>query len=152
MPRVTLYVKDSAAQVWERAKALVGDGDESLSSLVTEALEALVSRREREVAATAKLREQMKQIDLAGFDFDDPGQPRNLRFVGVCVGKVGEAAAYVTRGHKIITESSGQGGNYYSVFNSFDELRVHEVGEEMDQELMSRIADSLGARYIEEIE
>ena len=38
VPKVTLYVKDSDAPIWEKARALAGAGDESLSALVTDAL------------------------------------------------------------------------------------------------------------------
>lgn len=49
MPKVTLYVRDSDTAIWDRARALVTDGNEaSLSTLVTDALAELVPRLERE--------------------------------------------------------------------------------------------------------
>jgi hypothetical protein len=47
MPRVTLYVKDTDIEVWNRARALSNDSDESLSSLVSEGLRLAIQQRER---------------------------------------------------------------------------------------------------------
>jgi hypothetical protein len=46
MPKATLYVKDADAATWERAKALTGDTEESLSSVVSELLRSYVERQE----------------------------------------------------------------------------------------------------------
>jgi hypothetical protein len=44
--KVTRYVEDADAATWERAKALTGDTEESLSSVVSELLRSYVERQE----------------------------------------------------------------------------------------------------------
>jgi hypothetical protein len=47
MPRVTLYVKESDAETWAKARRLTGADEQSLSSMVAQGLRGVLAERNR---------------------------------------------------------------------------------------------------------
>src|SRR5258708_32901745 len=64
MPKVTLYVKDGDAPVWDRAKALTGDTEESLSSVVSELVKSYVDGQESRRTAEERTGKGMQELEF----------------------------------------------------------------------------------------
>ena len=153
VPRVTLYVRDADTPTWDRARALLeGDDENSLSSLVTEALLALVERRERERKAETELRDSMETIELSGLDWRNRELPRRLRFTGVFVHEDGTAAFYLTQAKKIVMEVSEAGETLLHVFDDFYDFREAAERLQIVERAIQPVAEALGVEHFEEIE
>lgn len=155
MPKVTLYVKDSDATVWDRARVLVSGGDEdSLSSLVTEALSLLVDRREREREAEKVMADRLESVELDGVDGRDPNIPRRIRFKGMLAHESRDTSFYVTKGKQIVAETQAGDHSAISVFENFDELKtaVDRGGSWKDDAVLDAVAQALGEDYYEDID
>src|SRR6187200_2318353 len=97
MPKVTLYVKDADAPIWERARQLAGD---SLSSVVCRALSAYVA--EQEEMARAKRHAEMNTAEVT-IDVEPDGRPaRKVRLVGTLAHEAVNGDAYITTSGKIV--------------------------------------------------
>ncbi|BCS33674.1 hypothetical protein TBR22_A29010 [Luteitalea sp. TBR-22] len=149
MPQVTLYVKDSDQPVWESARSLAAARGESLSALVTTALELVAGRRDARPAP----RGEMAPVELVGWDFRNRDVPRTLRFTGVKVAQVGTLSAYLTRAQKIILEEwELLDERYVAVFDSYEALQAHPVAQALDSRLLADIAAAVGTPFVETIE
>lgn len=154
MPRVTLYVKDSDLPVWEAARTLAESRQESLSTLVTMALELVGAQHDH-----ARARDQppagdaMAVIELEGRDWFKRDQPRHLRFVGARVAHEGTVTAYLTRARKIVLEEwQILDERYLAVFDSFEALQAHPMSEALDSGLLVDLAGAAGARFVEVVD
>lgn len=149
MPRVTLYVKDSDAGIWDRARALTSGSEDSLSSFVSDALQVAVMRRERQLRADRENADHFETIELEGVEPADLSQPKKLRFVGLLVHEDKGSTVYITRGKKIVVESGPDGA--LNVFDSFEDFE--EVAKSYkNTSVIHEVADALGEQYFEEIE
>ena len=154
MPRVTLYVKDSDLPVWEAARTLAESRQESLSTLVTMALEVVGAQRDhaRTPQATAD-EDAMSPLELHGWDWFRRDQPRHLRFVGAKIGHEGTVTAYLTRGRRVILEEwQILDERYLAVFDSFEALQAHPLAEALDSGLLVDLAGAAGAPFVEVID
>jgi hypothetical protein len=152
VPRVTLYVKDSDAPIWERAKALTSGADDSLSSFVAEALTDLVQKRERSLQATRDLADHMETVKLNGADYFDEEKPRKLRFTGMLVTEDAGTTVYITKAKKVVMEVyRPHGADLLRVFESFEEFRDDDR-HGLDASTITMVADALGEEYFEEID
>ena len=154
MPRVTLYVKDSDLPVWEAARSLAESRQESLSTLVTTALE-LVGGQHAHARAQAEpaVPDAMTVVELEGRDWFRRDQPRRLRFVGARVAHEGTVTAYVTRAQKIVLEEwQILDERYLAVFDSFDALQAHPMSEALDSGLLVDLAGAAGTRFVEVVD
>lgn len=154
VPRVTLYVRDSDAGVWDRARALSAGSEESLSSLATEGLAIVVERRERQARLDSENADRMEQVELEGVDWHDAEKPRRLRFVGVVASEQGRYVTYITRAKKVVLEYVDPlTPNQLAIFDSFDDFKEQTADRfELDPSLLTETADALGEDYYEEIE
>lgn len=153
MPRVTLYVKDSDAPIWDRARALVSGSDEdSLSALVTECLAAGLEKRERALKVEKSISDQLENIELVGVNAGTE-QPRRIRFKGFLAHESEHTSVYVTKGKQIILEGTQWPTSEITVFESFDELReAVERGGAWPAGMMEDVAEAIGEEYFEELE
>lgn len=150
VPRVTLYVKDSDAPIWDRARALVSTDENSLSAFVTEALETLVVKRERQQQAGDTLDAQLESIEISGVDWFNDERPKRVRFKGALAHESGQATYYVTKGKQVVVEfAHPTGKDRIRVFESFDEFKEASDG---DPETIQAVADAIGEDYFEEID
>lgn len=153
VPRVTLYVREADAPVWDRARALTSGSEDSLSSLVTEGLTQVVERRERQLRAEKNTSDRMGPVELNGVDWYDEDKPRKLRFSGVVVSEQGRAAVYITRGKKVVVEVVDRmGSTRIVVFDSFEEFRDTREQLDLDPSSIIETADAMGEEYYEEID
>ena len=153
--RVTLYVKDAAAGIWERAKKVTEEDDESLSGFVTDAVLTAVERREREREATKARGAAIEEIELKGVDYHKDEMVRRLRFRGVLVleNPGAKASFYVTAGKKVVVEHWSpipNGQPALELFDSYQEFL--DESERFDAEAINAVADAVGEEYLEEIE
>lgn len=153
MPRVTLYIKDSDAAIWDRARALTSGSEDSLSSLVSEALDLLVTKREQLQQRAAG--DTMEAIELEGVDRFDNEKPRKMRFVGVLAVEGSNFDIYITRGRKVILEErSPIAENRLSVWDSFNEFRDEVESERLPLSAaeLTQVAEAMGIEYVEDID
>lgn len=145
MPKVTLYVKEADEPIWERARQLAGD---SLSSIVSRALEAYVDEQESRARAQSAVESEAAPVTL---DVEPTERPsRKVRFTGVLAheGNAGTADAYVTTSGKVvIARFVGFRTESVEVYDTYDEF----VASEPDEELGAAVAETLGKEWIEEI-
>jgi hypothetical protein len=150
MNKVTLYVKDSDRELYERAKRLVKSG-ESVSSLVAEGLTIVVERRER--ARTEG--DVIEPIELEGADYFNEERTRRLRFQGILAAEGRDFAIYMTKARKIVLEvvMPDSQPNKLRVFNSFDDFKDdHDIGNWTEPGTLEEVAEAAGVEYFEEIE
>ena len=158
MPKVTLYVREAEQDLWERAKALAG-GEESLSSIVTEALREYVKRKEREREAQSKLQDAMSEVVLqvAYVTGDGPRGSYKIRFVGVKLAEgedpdTGDTfEIYMTRSGRFVLYGYHAGGDffYHNVYNSFEELSKRSG---VPADVLADAAEAIGKEYVVDIE
>jgi hypothetical protein len=153
MPKVTLYVKDVDAPIWERARQLAGD---SLSSIVGRALAAYVTAEENRATAQTALERKAQSIVI---DVEpEEGPSRKVRLTGVLAAEGIKTNrymidAYVTTSGKIVLLENAQGisglrAESVRVFEDYDEFLQAEPTEELG----AAIAEALGEEWIEEID
>ena len=154
MPRVTLYVKDSDLPTWDAARAMAESRHESLSTLVTMALELIGAQHDHARAqADPPNSDAMAVLELEGWDWFKRDQPRHLRFVGARVGHEGTVTAYLTRARKIVLEEwQILDERYLAVFDSFDALQAHPLSETLDAGLLVDLAGAAGSRFVEVVD
>jgi hypothetical protein len=149
VPQVTLYVKDTDQPIWESARDLAVARGESLSALVTTALELVAGRRDAPVVPKG----EMAPVELVGWDFRNRTVPRALRFTGVKVAQVGTLSAYLTRARKVVLEEwELLDERYVAVFESLEALQAHPVAQALDNRLLADIAAAVGTPFVETIE
>ena len=100
MPQITLYVKETDRPLWDSARRLADSRGESLSALVTTALELVAGRRDAPAAPSG----EMARVELVGWDFRNRDVPRTVRFTGAKVAQVGTLSAYLTRARQVVLE------------------------------------------------
>lgn len=148
MPKVTLYVKDADAPLWERARQLAGD---SLSSIVSRALAAYVEEQERRAAAQSALERGAATVTLEVEP--DEGPSRKVRFTGVLAYEGEESIhqdAYVTTSGKVVIAhfiDDGQIGSL-TVFDSYKQF----LSTNPSTVVGAAVAETIGEEWIEEID
>lgn len=154
MPKVTLYVRDADAPVWEKARHLAGD---SLSSIVSRALAAYVDEEETRARAKNAIERDAVSITL-DVQPDDERPRRKVRFTGVLAHEGEEshsyADAYVTTSGKVILAIQipsmvGLRTDRVVVYESFDDFAA---SANPHLETKAAVAEILGEEMIEEIE
>jgi hypothetical protein len=153
MPKVTLYVKDSDAPTWDKARQIAGD---SLSSIVARALAAYVEEHEKRVKAQAAIEQQATVVVLDVEPEDAPRRKVKLTAVLAVEGVetlLGWQDAYVTTSGKVVlalNQRTAKGLRVESVevFEDYDEF----VQANPNSELGPAIAETLGRDWIEEID
>ena len=149
MPQITLYVKETDRPIWDSARRLADSRGESLSALVTTALELVAGRRDAPAAPSG----EMARVELVGWDFRNRDVPRTVRFTGVKVAQVGTLSAYLTRARQVVLEEwELLDERYVAVFESFEALRAHPVAQALDHRLLADIAAAVGTPFVETIE
>jgi hypothetical protein len=160
MPKVTLYVKDAYADIWERARKLTDDSEESLSTLVSEALKAAVEQREaaqREAEEVRNVIEELKaRMEPVEVEVDEP-RKQVVRFTGTLLASSPdpEEEIYMTRGGKIIVFGQlADGSNSYYIFDSIEDLKEATDNDRvrLSQEMISEAFETLGKPFVVEIE
>lgn len=144
MPKVTLYVKDSDAPIWDKARQIAGD---SLSSIVSRALAAYVEQDEMRKQAESALEKQASRIE---FDVDPDDRPkRRVGFTGVLVFEGRDDDVYVTTSGKVIrTSTFGSRVEEMLVYDDFDDFEASKPGEEA----IAAVAAALGVRWVQELD
>lgn len=160
MPKVTLYVKDSDAPTWERARALVAGGDEnSLSAFVTEALALHVDHREQELQADKDLEAQMETQTIRVEPQEDDTPGRTVRFSGAFVYRTQEfygttQAVYITRARKIVLVqyigTTAVAVDVYPTIADLEEIEVDPKEERLN--IIRAVADALSEEFIEDLD
>jgi hypothetical protein len=125
VPKVTLYVKDSDAAVWEKARALAGAGDESLSALVTDAVRQRVALLEGQRKIDAG---DTTTITLA------VGEPeKKLRFTGRLIASRrldgADTQIYQMKDRRIVWFQERRQGNVYDIHESLEDLADKMMGQ-----------------------
>jgi hypothetical protein len=125
VPKVTLYVKDTDALVWENARALAGAGDESLSALVTDALRERVERLEAQRKIEGG---HNTTITLA------VGAPeKKVRFTGRLIASRRldgvETQIYQMKDGRIVWFQEHEKGNVYDIHESLEALADKTMGQ-----------------------
>ena len=149
MPQITLYLKETDRPIWDSARQLAESRGESLSALVTTALELVAGRRDAPLAP----RGEMARVELVGWDFRNRDVPRTVRFTGAKVAQVGTLSAYLTRARQVVLEEwELLDERYVAVFESFEALQAHPVAQALDHRLLADIAAAVGTPFVETIE
>lgn len=154
MPKVTLYVKDADAPVWERARQLAGD---SLSSVVGRALSEYVEQEETRLKAKSALEREATAVEI---DVEPKERPkRKVKFRGVLAAE-GDVAfsgmyldAYVTTSGKIVVAHSDRSAGGLRV----EEVRVFDtykkfLASDPTHDLGAAVAETIGEEWVEEID
>lgn len=162
MGNKTIYVKDEA--LWDRAKKLAGK--DGLSSLIAEALEAYVNRKEAEQSGFKLFKfnvQELREMTDSGPTF---WLKEQVAFQGRQLGTAhllnptdpnypyAQIDVYLTKGHKlvaVVTDEMLGVPTGYRVFNSPAELRSDELFADVEAEskaaLFDKIAAELGERW-----
>jgi len=151
MPKVTLYVKDADAPIWERARQLAGD---SLSSIVSLALAAYVDEQETKARAGSALQRDAVPMTLDVEPEDGPR--RKVRFTGVLAyeGDAHEALdVYVTTSGKIVLAHNARFASdmrtvSVTIFDTYQEF----LSSDPNPNAGAGVAEVLGEEWIEEID
>jgi hypothetical protein len=153
MPKKTLYVREEDIEVWEQAQSLAG-GDESLSSIVIEALRRYLRIRGGQPSEI----EGMKRIVVETYDQDE----RLIRkaFVGkwlveamqteanryrwsIAQTQKGSIVVYCFKGElprdECITD--------FKVYDSFDELE-----QDVPDDVLAAVAVELGEDFVQDLD
>jgi hypothetical protein len=148
VPKVTLYVKDSDAPVWGKARALAGAGDESLSALVTDALRQHVERLEAHQKIEAG---NTTIITLA------VGHPeKKVRFTGrlLVSRRLGgaETQIYQMKDGRIVWFQQHRNGNVYDIYQSLvtlaDKMMSQGVVTNEDTDLLEEASAAAGEEFL----
>lgn len=134
MPKVTLYMKDADAPIWERARQLAGEN--GLSAVVSRALAAYVNEHEKRATATSELERRATTITLQAQP--DGGPQRKVRFTGVRAGESDQFDAYVTTGGKVVLDDRDGGVFVCDGYEDFTAMSPE------DNEIRAAVAESLG--------
>jgi hypothetical protein len=151
----TLYVRDGDEKLWEKAEAIVGEMQiESLSKLVTDALEKEVNRLE----ALRKVTKEGFERIVFEYRNELNGPWKKVAFNGKWLAE-NYSGNYQTEG--IAMTEKGQffycrcdiqtDHGFYQVFESFDDLKgyANNEGNRVDTDLISEAAEEIGEDYVE---
>ena len=148
VPKVTLYVKDCDAPVWEKARALAGAGDESLSALVTDALRQRVERLE------AQRKIEAGDITTITLAVGDP--EKKVRFTGrlLVSRRLGgaETQIYQMKDGRIVWFQQRRNGNLYELYESLaklaDKTMSQGVVTDEDTALLEEASAAAGEEFL----
>jgi hypothetical protein len=131
MPKVTLYVKESDSPVWDKAKKLTGNTDESLSGVVSELLKSYVERHESQKSAEEKTGRSMQELEFELGGELNNNIRRTARFTGALLatghgyqvgGDQNQYALFVTSGGSLVVHATSGRGSTVEIFRRFDDF------------------------------
>ncbi len=143
----TLYVRDTDEGTWQKAEELVkGQGAESLSKLVTNALEKELERLE----TVKELKDGIEKIVL---EVENENGTRKIAFNGKWLVEDFEwyqslisVALTEKESYFVYWDSQGNSEDAYRVFNYFNDFANSEA---IPEELKSLVANEVGEDYVE---
>ena len=153
VPKITLYVRDAYADVWDRARKLTDDSDDSLSSFVSDALKDAVERKEEEQQAESALADRMEPVELELYGRRNQDHSQTVRFTGVLLAQDEREiySIYQTKGGKFVLHvDTPLDGSSHSVYDSLEELQ--EADEKLDQGLLADAFEAVGRPFIIDID
>jgi hypothetical protein len=143
----TLYVRDSDEGTWQKAEELVkGQGAESLSKLVTDALEKEMERLE----TVKEIKEGIEKIVL---EIENEKGTRKIAFNGKWLIEDYEwdksfisVALTEKESYFVFWDSQGNCKDDYEVFDYFDDFTNSDA---IPEDLKSLVANEVGEDYVE---